>query len=90
MIDNLVINTVVPTVYAYGRYQGEEKYRLKALQWLEEAEPESNAMTVGFVKLNIGCSNAFDSQALVELKTRYCDERLCLNCSVGNSILRTT
>lgn len=90
MIDNLVINTVVPMVYAYGLYQGEEKYRLKALCWLEEAERETNAITRGFEKLGIESGNAFDSQALVELKTRYCDEKQCLNCSVGNSILRST
>jgi len=90
MADNIIINTVVPVIFAYGLYQGEEKYKLKALRWLEELEPETNAVIKGFLKLNIDTRNAFDTQALVELKTRYCDERLCLNCSVGNSILGPT
>ena len=31
--------------------------------------------------------SAFDSQALLNLKKNYCNEKRCLQCAIGNSIL---
>jgi len=47
-----------------------------------------NSITAGFQKLGIENRNAFDSQALIELKNEYCDKKRCLDCSVGNSLLK--
>lgn len=88
MVDNIIINTVAPVLFAYGSYQGEQKYKDKALQWLEETTAEKNAITKGFQELNIENKNAFDSQALIELKNEYCHKKKCLECSVGNSLLK--
>jgi len=88
MISNLVINTVVPVVFAYGRYFKKQPLQYKALRWLEETAAESNAITRGFVQLNIANKTAYDSQALIELKNQYCAARRCLYCSVGNAILK--
>ena len=88
MIDNIMINTIIPMLFAYGNYHDEEKYKQKALRWLEETPPEYNSITKGFQQLNIGNKNAFDSQALIELKNEYCDKKRCLECSVGNAILK--
>jgi hypothetical protein len=88
MIDNIIINTIAPMLFAYGSYHDEEKYKQKALQWLEEASAENNSITKGFQQLKIGNKNAFDSQALIELKNEYCNKKRCLDCSVGNAILK--
>lgn len=88
MVDNIIINTIVPMLFAYGEYHHEEQYKQKALQWLEETPAESNLITKGFNRLNIENKNAFDSQALIELKNEYCDRKRCLDCSVGNAILK--
>jgi len=88
MIDNIIINTIAPMLFAYGSYHNEEKYKQKALQWLEETSAENNSITRGFQKLKIENKNAFDSQALIELKNEYCDKKRCLDCSVGNAILK--
>lgn len=32
--------------------------------------------------------NAFNTQALIGLKTSYCDKKRCLNCRIGNYLLR--
>jgi hypothetical protein len=89
MIDNIIINTIAPVLFAYGDYHGEEKYKLKALKWLEEMPAENNAITREFVKLQVSNKTAFDSQALIELKTRYCDKRMCLDCAAGNYLLKS-
>ena len=89
MIDNIIINTICPVLFAYGNYHDENKYKNKALKWLEEVSAESNSITKGFQQLGIENKNAFDSQALIELKTQYCDRKMCLECGVGNYLLKS-
>jgi hypothetical protein len=89
MVNNIIINTMVPIMFAYGNYRGEAVTKARAVQWLEELEAENNAITNGFSKLKITGQSAFDSQALIELKTSYCDLRRCLDCSIGNHLLKT-
>lgn len=89
MIDNIIINTIAPVLFAYGSYHDEQKYKEKALKWLEQTAAESNSITKGFQQLGIENKNAFDSQALIELKNEYCNKKRCLDCGVGNAILKT-
>lgn len=89
MIDNIVINTMVPVLFAYGNYHNEQKYKDKALQWLEETAAESNSIIKGFDQSGIENRSAYDSQSLIELKNEYCNKKRCLDCSVGNFLLKT-
>ncbi|MEJ7911926.1 MAG: DUF2851 family protein, partial [Chitinophagaceae bacterium] len=88
IIDALIINAVVPMLFAYGQYHNDETQKHKAIQWLEELDAESNKITAIFRSASLQNQNAFDSQAYLELKTRYCDPRLCLNCAVGSALLK--
>jgi hypothetical protein len=88
MVDNIIINTVIPALFAYGLYHGEEKFKEKALAWLQQSAAEENSITKVFTTLNLPNKNAFDSQAFIELKNEYCTPLHCLACSVGNAILK--
>ena len=88
MIDTLIINTVVPVLFAYGLLHNEEQYKNRALNWLDELEPEMNAITNCYSELGIVNKSAFDSQALLELKSHYCDPKKCLDCAMGNALLK--
>jgi hypothetical protein len=88
MIDNIIINTIVPILFAYGLHHQEEIYKEKAIKWLEEISPEKNSITKGFESLHYSNKNAFDSQAFIQLKNTYCNKKLCLECAIGNSLLR--
>ena len=88
MTDNIIINTIAPMLFAYGSYHNENKWKQKALQWLEEISAETNSITRNFQRLSIENKTAFDSQSLIELKNEYCDKKRCLDCAVGNSILK--
>jgi hypothetical protein len=88
MIENILINTVCAVLFAYGHFHKEQKYKDKALQWLEEIEAESNSITNRFQHIGVQSKNARDSQALIELKNEYCDKKRCLDCSIGNAILK--
>jgi len=89
MINNILINTIVPILFAYGQYHKEQQYKDKALLWMEEIAAEKNEITKGFTTLNIENNNALDSQALIQLKNMYCNQKRCLECSVGNKLMAT-
>ena len=88
MTDNILINTIIPIIFAYGKHQDEETYKHKALKWLEEIKTEKNTITKGFESLGINNKNAFDSQALLQLKNEYCNKKRCLECAVGNKLIK--
>lgn len=88
MIRNIMINTVLPMQYAYGYFNNQEIFKRRALQWMEQVSPEKNNITIQFEALGAANKTAFDSQALIQLKNEYCDHKRCLECAVGNAILR--
>jgi uncharacterized protein DUF2851 len=88
MVDNIIVNTIVPMIFCYGNYHDERRYKDKSLQWLEEISAEHNAITGGFARMGIETNTAYDSQAVIELKNEYCDKKRCLDCPIGNNILK--
>ena len=88
MIENILINTVVPVVFAYGHHHNDDKFKTRALGWLEQLKAEQNTITDGFSQLSIKSKSAYDSQAIIELKNEYCNHKRCLECSVGNYIFK--
>lgn len=88
MIQNILINTVVPLLYAYGQINSSETYKRKALAWLEEIAPEENNITKHFDALQVSSKSAFDSQALIQLKNEYCNYKRCLQCAICNQVLK--
>lgn len=88
MVNNILINTIVPALFTYGLYHQEQHYKDKALQWLETITAEKNSIIHNWQQLGIAVDNAWHSQSLTELKTQYCDKKRCLDCSVGNALLK--
>lgn len=85
----LVINTIVPFLFFYGKEKSREELQKRAIRLLEELPPESNALVDGWTALlRSPARNAYQTQALIHLKTRYCDAKRCLECGVGNAILK--
>ncbi len=88
MINHLIINVVVPLLYAYGAHSGEEVLKEKALAWMEQTAREKNRITALWEALGVRHAHAFDSQALLQLQKHYCTQRRCLQCVIGNAILK--
>ena len=88
MINNILINTVIPILFAYGLHHNEEMFKSKAITWLEEISAEKNVITKGFESLQMVNKNSFDSQSFIQLKNTYCNYKRCIECAVGNSILK--
>ena len=90
MVQNILINTVAVLLFAYGMHHGDNRFKDKALQWLAGVPAEENAITRGWQQQQVVCGQAWDSQAMIELKTQYCDKKKCLDCAVGNALLKKT
>ena len=90
MVDNILINTVCTVLFAYGHFNKEQKFKDKAVQWLEEITAESNSITKGFKQTGLKNKNAHDSQAFIELKNEYCSKKRCLDCALGNALLKNS
>lgn len=87
-IQSIIINTIIPFLFLYGKWKGEEQYKEKALQLLEALPAEKNKVIDGWAALGLNTDTAYQSQALLQLKKHYCDRQQCLNCSIGNAILK--
>lgn len=87
-ICGLVLNAVIPVMFAYGRHRGDVSISDKAFDLMEKLPPENNAVTRYWEQLGFAHSSAYDSQALLGLKRMYCDKRRCLECSIGQQLLR--
>ena len=87
-LDLLIVNAAAPLLFAYGRHHFNEDLSERAFSLLEEVKPENNYITRAWKKAGIAVENAADSQALIQLRTRYCDRRDCLRCRFGCAYLR--
>lgn len=84
----LIINTVVPTLYAYGKTHHNELYCERAQQFLDPIKAEDNYITRQWAACGIKVSSACDSQALIQLKKEYCDRKYCLHCRFGYEFMK--
>lgn len=88
--DHLIINAIVPALFALGRIQGRNDMRSRAMGLLEQLPPERNHLLDQWADLGLVADSAARGQSLIELKQRYCAERRCLSCAIGNQLLRKT
>jgi len=84
----LIINTVVPIFFAYGKSKNLEKYTDCAIRFLETLKPECNSIITMFSRSGMTVNNAYDSQALIQLKREYCEQKKCIYCRIGHQLLR--
>lgn len=84
----VLINTVVPTLFAYGRATGDERLCDRSFDMLEELKAEDNNVTRMWQEVGLPVESAGDSQALLQLKKQYCDRRDCLRCRFGYDYLK--
>lgn len=85
-VDLLIINTIIPIKFCYARQQGRDVSE-DILKLASEIASEENSIVKKFNSLKNISKNAYQSQALLQLKNEYCDKNRCLQCAVGNSIL---
>lgn len=88
-IDGLIINCVVPILFLYGRVNDSQKWKDQACDMLIKVSPEKNSITQKWKACGVEVKSAYHSQALLQLKSNYCDLANCLQCEFGNRIIRS-
>ncbi len=86
--DHILINAIVPGLFALGRLLGRSEYADRAMRLLERLPAEENALLRGWAALGMKADDAGRGQALIELKNLYCDKKQCLRCAIGQQVLR--
>ena len=84
----LLINAVVPLMFCYGKLHKDESVCETAMQFLEETEAEDNAIIRHFAACGITAENAMQTQALLHLYSYFCKRKRCLECRIGNVLLK--
>lgn len=87
-VRSILVNTVAPAYYLYGKLRDNGSYQTKALELLEALPPEKNLVLTNWENLGMKATDAGRSQALLELKKNFCSQKRCLDCSIGCAILR--
>ncbi len=87
-IHNIIINTIVPFKFAYGKYKDIEDLKQNALDLLISTKPETNSIVKNWAILGVKAKNSLQSQALLQLKNEYCTKKRCLSCAIGAKVLK--
>ncbi|HXP52725.1 MAG TPA: DUF2851 family protein, partial [Bacteroidia bacterium] len=88
MIEMLIINAIVPLLFIYGKNTANEEASEKALELLHSLKAESNSIISKWASLKINATDAYETQALLQLKKEYCDQRRCVHCAIGHDLLK--
>lgn len=86
-VDIVIINTIIPLKFAYSIKKGTELMD-ELLRLMESIKAEENAIVNKFSQFGITAVNAIETQSMLALKNEYCLKIRCLDCSIGNEILR--
>ncbi|MDR2040988.1 MAG: DUF2851 family protein [Tannerella sp.] len=84
----ILINTVVPMLFAYGKKKQLPEYTTRAWQLLEDLPPERNSLVKTFTQTGVEAKNAADTQALIQLRREYCEKKKCLYCRIAYHLIR--
>lgn len=86
-IELLLINTLLPFYFCYQKAMGKDPSE-EVIDRIRSLPAEKNAFTRGFQSIAVGVEDALDSQALIQLKQQYCEQKKCLLCPAGLYFLK--
>ena len=87
-VDLLLINTIIPLKFAYAKSQGKDISE-EFIDLLQDIQSEKNVIIEKFSSFGIQSKNAYESQSLLQLKNEYCNQKRCLECSVGIELMKS-
>jgi len=86
-VNLLLINTIIPFLFIYGKMKLRPDLSDRSLKMLDQIPGERNAVIRQWETLGVSVRTAFNTQALIHLRTNYCSKKRCLHCEVGNDLL---
>lgn len=81
-IDSIRINCEFPFLFWFMKVNEKELF-----DQLTKFKQESNVVVRQVIRDGFKVNNAFDSQALIALNNYYCNNKKCLSCVIGKTLL---
>lgn len=88
MVERIATNAIVPVNFAFALFTNDDELKHRCLAILESMPAENNAIIKKWKTLGLKAITAMDSQALLQLKHRYCDGKQCLRCNIGIDLIK--
>ena len=85
--DVVILNFVIPFLFFYGEEKSIQTFREISVKFLEQLPGETNSVINQWELLGLPVMNALQTQALIQLKSRYCDRKKCLSCRIGVKLM---
>ncbi len=89
-INSIIINSVIPVLFLYGKEKDNTEITEKAVFFLENMKPEKNNITKKWENTGLKIKNAYFSQSLIQLYNEYCSKKRCLECRIGYKYIQNT
>ncbi len=83
----LMVNTAAPLLYVVGKNRNDDALKNRALSILQSLPAEENKIVRSWKAAGLTAQHAADSQAFIQLKSKFCDHRDCLRCRFGKLYL---
>lgn len=87
-LNKIIVNAVSPLLFCYSEEKIEPFYKQRALDILDQLPAEMNRITTRLRAIGFSNTNGFESQAMLEMYSNYCQVKNCLNCAIANKLLR--
>ena len=87
-IEILLINSIAPIIFAYGKMMQIHFYCERAIDLWSNIKSEKNKITRQWEAMGRKALTALDSQALNQLESNYCVYKRCHQCAIGHFIMR--
>lgn len=86
-IEIILINAILPIKYCYHKNYNQD-IADEITKMYSEIPPEKNSIIKNWIDLGVETSSALETQALLYHYKTFCNEKKCLNCSIGFQLLK--
>lgn len=83
-VDRLMINVVLPLMLARATARGDVATMEIIPELLRTLPAEDNRDVRLFAGAGLSCADAFDTQAVIQLRREYCERNKCIYCRFGH------
>jgi hypothetical protein len=86
--ERIIINAIIPVLFSYAKETDNDDLAVQTIDLLSSLKVEKNSILDKWKSLGLKATSALESQALIHLKTRYCDLKKCLSCPIGRELIK--
>jgi hypothetical protein len=87
-VHTMFLNSVFMFLGGFAHFFGNEEQKQQLIELLYQLKFERNSITKEWISLGVLPTSAYDSQACIELFNSFCVHKKCMQCKIGNYLLK--